>query len=275
MIRIFPALIAVLIFCLAFGWLALLADEYTLLAKHTLAGSAFIPNLIFWSEASYFDIAAQAKPLLHLWSLGIEEQFYLAWPLMLLLLWRTRTNLSLTIATLAALSFTLNMYQAAHNPTADFYSPLSRLWELLAGAMLACTADKMETLHCHQQRHVPCRSPADCHRPCNNYQRQRIPRSPCPATGDRRGIAHCSRPPGTDQPHSLVQQAPGRDRTHQLSTLPVALAPAVVHPESSRAPRRPWRPESSWSSSLLHWPGRPTDSLKNPCVLAASSPRLQ
>ena len=142
MIRIFPALIAVLIFCLAFGWLALLADEYTLLAKHTLAGSAFIPNLIFWSEASYFDIAAQAKPLLHLWSLGIEEQFYLAWPLMLLLLWRTRTNLSLTIATLAALSFTLNMYQAAHNPTADFYSPLSRLWELLAGAMLACTADK-------------------------------------------------------------------------------------------------------------------------------------
>lgn len=141
-IRLFPALIAVLIFCLAFGWLALLADEYTLLGKHTLAGSVFISNLVFWSEASYFDAAAEAKPLLHLWSLGIEEQFYLAWPLMLLLLWRTRANPSLAITALAALSFALNIYQATDNPTADFYSPLTRLWELLAGAMLACVTDR-------------------------------------------------------------------------------------------------------------------------------------
>lgn len=141
-IRIFPALIAVLIFCLACGWLALLADEYTLLGKHTLAGSAFISNLMFWSETSYFDVAAEAKPLLHLWSLGIEEQFYLAWPLILLLSWRARANPGLAIATLATLSFTLNIHLATHNPTADFYSPLSRLWELLVGAMLACTTGK-------------------------------------------------------------------------------------------------------------------------------------
>src|SRR5450830_917750 len=141
-IRLFPALIAVLMFCLAFGWLALLADEYTLLGKHTLAGSAFISNLVFWSEASYFDVAAEAKPLLHLWSLGVEEQFYLAWPLILLLLWRIRANPGPAIAALAALSFALNIYQATHNPTADFYSPLTRLWELLAGAMLASVADR-------------------------------------------------------------------------------------------------------------------------------------
>ncbi|WP_248797563.1 acyltransferase family protein [Pseudomonas sp. MWU13-2105] len=141
-IRIFPALIAVLVFCLAFGWLALLADEYSLLGKHTLAGSAFISNLILWSETSYFDVAAEAKPLLHLWSLGIEEQFYLAWPLILLLLWRSRASPGLAIAALATLSFALNIHQATHNSTADFYSPLSRLWELLVGAMLACATGK-------------------------------------------------------------------------------------------------------------------------------------
>lgn len=137
-IRIFPALIVVLVTCMIFGWFALLGDEYKSLAKHTLAGAGFVSNLVFWSETSYFDVASEAKPLLHLWSLGVEEQFYLLWPLLLLLFTRARTHLPLAICAVIVMSFGLNLFQASHNPTADFYSPLTRVWELSAGALLAC-----------------------------------------------------------------------------------------------------------------------------------------
>lgn len=138
-VRIFPALITVLIACLAFGWMALLSDEYKSLAKHALGGVGFISNLVLWSEASYFDVSANAKPLLHLWSLGVEEQFYLMWPLLLLMFWRLRANVPLAISVVIAISFGLNLFQASHNPTADFYSPQTRIWELLAGSLVACT----------------------------------------------------------------------------------------------------------------------------------------
>jgi len=78
--RIFPSLLLVLITCLSFGWFALLSDEYTQLAKHVAAGTGFVSNYILWNEAGYFDNSVETKPLLHLWSLGIEEQFYIAWP---------------------------------------------------------------------------------------------------------------------------------------------------------------------------------------------------
>ena len=74
--RIFPALLLVLIACFAFGWLALLADEYKQLGKHIAAGAGFISNFILWNESGYFDNSAESKPLLHLWSLGIEERGY-------------------------------------------------------------------------------------------------------------------------------------------------------------------------------------------------------
>ena len=77
--RIFPALLCVLLACVVAGWYVLLADEYKQLGKHTLAGTAFASNIVLWREAGYFDNAAETKPLLHLWSLGIEEQFYIAW----------------------------------------------------------------------------------------------------------------------------------------------------------------------------------------------------
>ena len=73
--RLFPSLVIVLLACQVFGWFALLSNEYKALGKHIAASTAFIPNFIFWSESGYFDYAADAKPLLHLGSLGIEEQF--------------------------------------------------------------------------------------------------------------------------------------------------------------------------------------------------------
>ncbi len=95
--RIFPALLLVLFASLLFGWFALLPDEFEQLGKHILAGTVFVSNLVFWSESGYFDNIAASKPLLHLWSLGIEEKFYILWPLLIWFAWRSRVGLLLVL----------------------------------------------------------------------------------------------------------------------------------------------------------------------------------
>ncbi|MDD0998600.1 acyltransferase [Pseudomonas sp. TNT2022 ID1044] len=136
--RIFPALVTVLVSCLVFGWNTMLADDLALLAKHILGGASFVSNFVLWSEAGYFDKASELKPLLHLWSLGIEEQFYVVWPLLLWAGWRMRLPLLLVVVLIGLASFALNILGVYENPTAVFYSPLSRGWELIIGASLAC-----------------------------------------------------------------------------------------------------------------------------------------
>ncbi|MGD9845507.1 MAG: acyltransferase family protein, partial [Variibacter sp.] len=106
--RIFPAMILVLAACLIFGWLALLPDEFLQLGKHTAAGSGFVANLVFWSEAGYFNNTAATKPMLHLWSLGVEEQFYIIWPILAWAAWTFRWKLLPTMILLAGFSFALN-----------------------------------------------------------------------------------------------------------------------------------------------------------------------
>lgn len=140
--RIFPALILVLSATYAFGWFALLPDEYKPLGKHIAAGAGFVSNFALWSEAGYFDTSASTKPLLHLWSLGIEEQFYIFWPLLLYLAWTIRLSfLSVTLLILAA-SFAINLTTVGEDRVAAFYSPLSRFWELLLGSTLAYLASR-------------------------------------------------------------------------------------------------------------------------------------
>ena len=135
--RIFPALLLVLIACFAFGWFALLADEYKQLVKHIAAGAGFISNFTLWNEAGYFDNSAETKPLLHLWSLGIEEQFYIVWPLLLWVAWKRKFNLLVITIIVAIASFVLNIKGIKHDMVATFYSPQTRFWELLSGSLLA------------------------------------------------------------------------------------------------------------------------------------------
>lgn len=138
--RIFPALSLILITSYIFGWFALLSDEYKQLGKHVASGAAFISNFVFLNESGYFDTAAETKPLLHLWSLGIEEQFYIAWPVVLWLAKKRNLNTLILTAVIAIISFGINIHDAAHDQVVAFYSPQTRFWELLSGSILAWLA---------------------------------------------------------------------------------------------------------------------------------------
>ena len=135
--RIFPCLFVVLLATLAFGWVVLFPDEFKALGKHTAGGGGFISNLLYWQESGYFDSSAESKPLLHLWSLGIEEQFYIFFPLLMFFGWKKKLGLIKSIFFLLLLSFAWNIVLHRSNPIADFYSPFTRFWELLCGVLIA------------------------------------------------------------------------------------------------------------------------------------------
>ena len=134
--RIFPALMVVLASCAVGGWFVLLPGEYAQLGKHIAGGAGFASNLVLLGEASYFDTSAATKPLLHLWSLGIEEQFYLGWPLLLAFAHK-RASIGLALVVVLFASFVLGLALLPGHPTAAFYSPVTRFWELLSGSALA------------------------------------------------------------------------------------------------------------------------------------------
>ena len=136
--RIFPALIVVLFATLVLGWLWMLPAAYTQLSADVVASAAFFSNFALLWQSGYFDIESAKKPLLHLWSLGIEEQFYLFWPLILMLAARLRLRILVVAAIIGIASFVLNVALIGPNPVATFYLPFTRAWELLAGAALAC-----------------------------------------------------------------------------------------------------------------------------------------
>jgi peptidoglycan/LPS O-acetylase OafA/YrhL len=138
--RIFPALLAVLLGCFVFGSLVLTTEEYQDLARQIAAGAGFYSNFLFWAQSGYFDSDSSMKPLLHLWSLSIEEQFYIVWPLLLWMLGKRNISLLWAMVVLALLSFGANVLIVPGDNIAAFYSPLTRSWELLLGAILATSA---------------------------------------------------------------------------------------------------------------------------------------
>lgn len=135
--RIFPALIVVLVACLSYGFVVLLPSELALLGKNVVGGAGFASNLLLWHEAGYFDQAAVYKPLLHLWSLGVEEQFYIVWPAALWLLARWRQACPIVLLLAWAVSLGVSIAIVGHHETVDFYAPFTRLWELDSGGLLA------------------------------------------------------------------------------------------------------------------------------------------
>ena len=135
--RLFPSLVVVLVACQVFGWFALLADEYKILGKHIAASVIFIPNLIFWSESGYFDYSAASKPLLHLWSLGIEAQFYLLWPVIIWISLKRNLSLLKFVGGTLLASLLFNLLMIETDVSGTFFSPFTRMWELLSGCLLA------------------------------------------------------------------------------------------------------------------------------------------
>jgi len=135
--RIFPALVTMLAIVYAFGWFVLLATEYRQLGKHVGSGASFISNIILWQESGYFDTSSAVKPLTHLWSLGIEEQFYIVWPLLLWAIFKLRLHILTSTVVLAVVSFGFGLWSLNNDVVGAYYSPINRFWELLIGAILA------------------------------------------------------------------------------------------------------------------------------------------
>ena len=146
--RILPALLMVIVATVIGGWFILLPSHFKELGESVLAQAVFGGNFYFWSSSGYFADQAILKPLLHTWSLAVEEQFYLIFPL--LFLFRSKWNLAslrLVIGLAALASLYLSMAQTKSAPDAGFYLMPSRAWELLGGALLAMTPRSQNLPH--------------------------------------------------------------------------------------------------------------------------------
>src|SRR5262249_26551547 len=138
--RLFPALFVVLIACSAAAYLWFLPEEFRKFGRSVAATSAFASNFLFWTEAGYFDTPPDLKPLLHTWSLAVEEQFYLLFPAFLIVVSRfARPLLNRWMLGIAVISFAIGVATLTRHADAVFYLPHTRIWELTIGALLVST----------------------------------------------------------------------------------------------------------------------------------------
>lgn len=136
--RILPALFLVMLVCLPFAWFWLLPDDIRDFSKSVVKVTQFISNIYFYKQTGYFDSENELKPLLHTWSLAVEEQYYLFFPILLLLIWRFSKQF--VLATVALILLGSLFYAESivdSQQSAAFYLLPSRFWELLIGAMAA------------------------------------------------------------------------------------------------------------------------------------------
>jgi len=136
--RILPALFVVVICSIPFAWVLLTPSEMKDFSQSLLGVATFSSNILFWLESGYFDTAAELKPMLHTWSLAVEEQFYILFPLFLMLLWRVKSaSRVLIIVLFVILSLVLAQWASFNKPSAAFFLLITRAWELLLGVLCA------------------------------------------------------------------------------------------------------------------------------------------
>ncbi|MDO9150113.1 MAG: acyltransferase family protein [Methylotenera sp.] len=141
--RILPALFFVMLVCVPFAWVVLSPYDMKYFSKSLAYVSIFLSNTIFYKQSGYFDAATELKPLLHTWSLGIEEQYYVFFPLILILLWRYARNYILhALTAIFIISLLYAQYKVQVKPAAAFYLLQSRIWELMAGSISAVLVNK-------------------------------------------------------------------------------------------------------------------------------------
>lgn len=136
--RIMPALFFVLLICIFFAWAWLLPSEMKDFSKSIRDVSIFMSNIFFYRQSGYFDTAAELKPLLHTWSLAVEEQYYLFFPLLIISLWKNgRKYTPYVLFAIMAMSLMYAQYKVGVNTNAAYFLLPSRLWELMIGSLLA------------------------------------------------------------------------------------------------------------------------------------------
>jgi peptidoglycan/LPS O-acetylase OafA/YrhL len=141
--RILPALFFVMFVCIPFAWMWMLPSQMKDFSQSLVAVSLFASNVLFWRESGYFDAAAEEKPLLHTWSLAVEEQYYVIFPIFLFLAWRYGKNrVFWMIVAMASISLLLSEWGWRNKATANFYLAPTRAWELFAGSIAAFIVQK-------------------------------------------------------------------------------------------------------------------------------------
>jgi len=146
--RILPALLSTIFLVMPFAWLYFMPGHMKNFSESVIAATLFSSNILFWKESGYFDIASESKPLIHTWSLAIEEQFYILFPLFLMLAWKLGRSIAAYLIILAfVISISLAHWGAYTHPTAAFFLLPTRGWELLMGSLIA--------FYVHEKSHDP------------------------------------------------------------------------------------------------------------------------
>ena len=136
--RILPALFFMMLVCIRFAWMWMLPNQMKDFSKSLIAVSLFASNILFWTESGYFSATAEEKPLLHTWSLAVEEQYYVLFPIFLVLTWRFgKTRVFWMIVIMAVISLAVSEWGWRNKATANFYLAPTRAWELFAGSIAA------------------------------------------------------------------------------------------------------------------------------------------
>ena len=136
--RILPALFFIMLACIPIAWFLLLPNDMHSFSKSLIAVSIFASNILFRHESGYFDIASELKPLLHTWSLAVEEQYYVIFPFLLMFFWKPdKKNILIILGSIFFISFGLAQWGSYAKPSSAYYLLLGRGWELLTGSFAA------------------------------------------------------------------------------------------------------------------------------------------